>query len=56
MTVGADAMQRRAALPSSVNLILQSLIVLFLLASELFLRYRINWSALRPKTRTMPHA
>jgi general nucleoside transport system permease protein len=49
MTVGADAMQRRAAIPSSVNLILQSLIVLFLLASELFLRYRINWSALRPK-------
>ena len=48
MTVGADAMQRRANVPSSITFILQSLIVLLVLASSLLLRYRINFDALRP--------
>jgi simple sugar transport system permease protein len=48
MTVGADAMQRRAGIPSSITFILQSLIVLLVLASQLLLRYRIHFSALRP--------
>ncbi len=55
LTVGADAMQRRAGIPSSISLILQSLIVLLVLASELLRRYRVNWSALRrqpPATET----
>jgi general nucleoside transport system permease protein len=42
MTVGANAMQRRAGIPSSITFILQSLIVLMLLASDLFRRYRVN--------------
>ena len=47
MTVGADAMQRRAGVPSSITFILQSLIVLLILASNLFLSYRINFAASR---------
>ena len=46
MTVGADAMQRRTGVPSSITFILQSLIVLFVLASELARRFRINWRLL----------
>jgi ABC-type uncharacterized transport system permease subunit len=42
MTVGANAMQRRAGIPSSITFILQSLIVLMVLASDLFRRYRVN--------------
>jgi simple sugar transport system permease protein len=49
MTVGADAMQRRASIPSSVNLILQSLIVLFILAGGFFRQYRLNFAAFRLK-------
>jgi ABC-type uncharacterized transport system permease subunit len=45
MTVGANAMQRRAGIPSSITFILQSLIVLMVLASDLFRRYRINFPA-----------
>jgi simple sugar transport system permease protein len=41
MTVGADAMQRRANIPSSITFILQSLIVLFILASTLLRNYRL---------------
>ena len=53
MSVGADAMQRRANIPSSIIYILQSLIVLFVLASSLLRRYRINFAALRvPKSGT----
>ena len=48
MTVGADAMQRRVGIPSSITFILQSLIVLLVLASQLLLRYRVNFSALWP--------
>ena len=49
MTVGANAMQRRVAgIPSSITFILQSLIVLLVLASDLLRRYRINFAALRP--------
>jgi len=47
MGVGADAMQRRAGLPSSVIFIVQSLIVLFVLASDLLRYYRINFATLR---------
>jgi len=59
MTVGADAMQRRASIPSSITFILQSLIVLLVLASSMLLRYRVNLAALRPvqkqrPTETMP--
>lgn len=45
MNVGADAMQRLSHIPSSIAFILQSLIVLFVLASELPRRYRLNLSA-----------
>jgi general nucleoside transport system permease protein len=42
LTVGANAMQRRAGIPSSITFILQSLIVLMVLASDLFRRYRVK--------------
>jgi general nucleoside transport system permease protein len=44
MTVGADAMQRRAGIPSSITFILQSLIVLLILASSLLRYYRFNFT------------
>lgn len=53
MTVGADAMQRRTNIPSSITFILQSLIVLLVLASSLLLKYQINLSALRLNRRTL---
>lgn len=43
MGVGAEAMQRQANLPSSVIFIVQSLIVLFLLASDLLRYYRLEF-------------
>jgi ABC-type uncharacterized transport system permease subunit len=46
MTVGADAMQRRAGIPSSITFLLQSLIVLLVLASSLLRHYRVNFGAL----------
>jgi len=49
MTVGADAMQRRAGIPSSITFILQSLIVLLVLASSMLRYYRLNLGALRSK-------
>ena len=42
LTVGADAMQRQAGLPASVIFIVQSLIILFVLASEMLRYYRIG--------------
>jgi general nucleoside transport system permease protein len=42
MTVGANAMQRRAGIPSSITFVLQSLIVLMVLASEIVRRYRVK--------------
>src|ERR1700685_2897658 len=42
MTVGANAMPRLAGIPCSITFILQSLIVLMVLASDLFRRYRVN--------------
>ena len=42
MSVGANAMQRRASIPSSITFILQSLIVLMVLASDIFRRYRVK--------------
>jgi simple sugar transport system permease protein len=54
MSVGADAMQRRANIPSSITLILESLAVLFLLASD-FLRYhKINFALLWRRTPKTP--
>lgn len=47
MTVGADAMQRSSGVPSSTAFILQSLIVLLVLAGALLRRYRIDLGALR---------
>lgn len=46
MSVGADAMQRRANVPSSITAILESLIVLLVLASDLLRHYEIHASAL----------
>ena len=48
MTVGADAMQRRANIPSSITFILQSLIVLFILASTLLRHYELKASRTTP--------
>ena len=42
LTVGADAMQRSTGVPSSITFILQSLIVLLVLSSDLLRRYRIR--------------
>jgi simple sugar transport system permease protein len=42
MAVGANAMQRRVGIPSSITFILQSLIVLMVLASDMFRRYRVK--------------
>jgi general nucleoside transport system permease protein len=46
MSVGADAMQRRAGIPSSITFILQSLAVLLVLISDALRYYRIHPSAL----------
>jgi simple sugar transport system permease protein len=54
MTVGADAMQRRANIPSSITFILQSLIVLLVLAGSMLLRYRINLGAMWPSREQRP--
>ena len=47
MSVGADAMQRRANIPSSITFILQSLAVLFVLAIDVLRYYKFNFSAFR---------
>jgi simple sugar transport system permease protein len=46
MSVGADAMQRRANIPSSVTLILESVAVLFLLVADVLRYYKFNPSLL----------
>lgn len=46
MSVGADAMQRRASIPSSITFILESLIVLLILVCDVLRYYRIRPSAL----------
>jgi general nucleoside transport system permease protein len=43
LTVGGNAMQRHTGLPSSVVLVIEALVVLLVLASDLFLRYRLVW-------------
>jgi simple sugar transport system permease protein len=52
LTVGGNAMQRHSGLPSSVVLVVQALIVLLVLASDLMRRYRIVWgrAAAKPAT------
>jgi simple sugar transport system permease protein len=50
MSVGADAMQRRASIPSSITFILQSLAVLLVLAFDALRYYKINFSGLWGKT------
>jgi simple sugar transport system permease protein len=49
MSVGADAMQRRVSIPSSITFILESLAVLLVLAFDALRYYRINFGFLRPK-------
>jgi ABC-type uncharacterized transport system permease subunit len=44
MSVGADAMQRRASIPSSITFILESLAVLLVLAFDALRYYRLNSS------------
>lgn len=44
MSVGADAMQRRVSIPSSITFILQSLAVLLVLAFDALRYYKINYS------------
>lgn len=44
LTVGADAMQRQAGLPASVIFIVQSLIILFILASDVLRFYGVRRS------------
>lgn len=46
MAVGADAMQRRASIPSSITFILESLAILLVLASDILRFYRLNFSVL----------
>ena len=46
MSVGADAMQRRASIPSSITFILESLAVLLVLVSDVLRYYRITPAAL----------
>jgi simple sugar transport system permease protein len=46
MSVGADAMQRHANIPASITFILQSLIVLLVLASGLLRNYTISFDSL----------
>jgi ABC-type uncharacterized transport system permease subunit len=46
MSVGADAMQRHASIPSSITFILQSLAVLLVLASDALRYYRFHPSAM----------
>jgi general nucleoside transport system permease protein len=43
LTVGGNAMQRHSGLPSSVVLVVQALLVLLVLASDIIGRYRIAW-------------
>ena len=56
MEVGADAMQRRAGLPSSVISTVEALIVLLVLASDLLRYYRVDFSALRVRNGRAPEA
>jgi general nucleoside transport system permease protein len=46
MSVGADAMQRHAAIPSSITFVLESLAILLVLASDLFRFYRLDFTFL----------
>jgi len=47
MSVGADAMQRRVSIPSSISFVLQSLAVLLVLACDALRYYKLNLSAFR---------
>jgi len=50
MSVGADAMQRRASVPSSITFILQSLAVLLVLACDALRYYKFNPSVFGRRT------
>jgi ABC-type uncharacterized transport system permease subunit len=50
MSVGADAMQRRVSIPSSITFILQSLAVLLVLACDALRYYKVNPSAIWRRT------
>jgi len=43
LEVGGSAMQRESGLPTSVIFILESLVVLLILAGDILRYYRINW-------------
>jgi ABC-type uncharacterized transport system permease subunit len=53
MSVGADAMQRRVSIPSSITFILQSLAVLLVLAFDALRYYKINFSFFSRGTTTV---
>ncbi|ATA20169.1 nucleoside ABC transporter membrane protein [Gibbsiella quercinecans] len=48
LEVGGSAMQRQSGLPTSVVLILQSLVVLLILAGDVLRYYRLRWPGQRP--------
>jgi len=50
MSVGADAMQRRVSIPSSITFILQSLAVLLVSAFDALRYYKINFSVFSRRT------
>jgi len=50
LSVGADAMQRRASIPSSITFILQSLAVLLVLAFDALRYYKVNFAAFSGRT------
>lgn len=55
MTVGADAMQRTSDIPTSLTFMVQSLIILLVLAMEFFNRYQLDmswWRRRRAATET----
>ncbi|WP_455863484.1 ABC transporter permease [Pantoea agglomerans] len=48
LEVGGSAMQRQTGLPTSVVLILQSLVVILILAGDILRYYRLRWPARSP--------
>lgn len=54
LEVGGSAMQRQTGLPTSVIFILESLVVLLILAGDILRYYRINWPGRVAPTLTAP--
>lgn len=53
LEVGGSAMQRQSGLPTSVVLILQSLVVLLILAGDILRYYRLRWPGARTRTTSL---